>query len=172
MNLGKLLGAGKSFISGGKPAAYREDKRFYLPQFVSSKNPFANPALVSTQVELPKSPVPGSVAPPKKTAPGVKTQKMPAVAVQGATARATTWVSKLNPALIFGTAPAAVNRNVPPVQAELSLEKVKVVHNDLTDADVEVVPMKSRSAREPAATQPAKKSWADLGERIMKATAL
>jgi hypothetical protein len=37
---------------------------------------------------------------------------------------------------------------------------------------VEVVPMKSRSAREPAATQPAKKSWADLGERIMKATAL
>ena len=45
MNLGKLLGAGKSFISGGKPAAYREDKRFYLPQFVSPKNPFANPAV-------------------------------------------------------------------------------------------------------------------------------
>jgi hypothetical protein len=172
MNLGKLLGTGKSFISGGKPAAYREDKRFYLPQFVSPKNPFANPAPVSTQVELPKSPVPASMVPPKKAAPWVKTQKMPAVAAQGATARATTWVSKLNPALIFGAAPSAANKNVTPVQVELSLEKVKVVHNDLTDADVEVVPMKSRPAREPAATQPAKKSWADLGERIMKATAL
>jgi hypothetical protein len=172
MNLGKLLGTGKSFISGGKPAAYREDKRFYLPQFVSPKNPFANPAAGSMQVELPKSPAPGSVAPPKKAAAWVKTQKMPAVAAQGATARATTWVSKLNPALIFGTAPVIANRNVTPVQVELSLEKVKVVHNDLTDADVEVVPMKSRPAREPATTQPAKKSWADLGERIMKATAL
>ncbi len=59
-----------------------------------------------------------------------------------------------------------------PVQVELSLEKVKVVHNDLTDADVEVVPMKSRPARELPASQPAKKSWADLGERIMKVTAL
>ena len=37
------------------------------------------------------------------------------------------------------------------MQAELSLEAVKVVHNDLTDADVEMVPMKSRPAREPAA---------------------
>ena len=54
MNLGKLLGTGKSFISGGKPAAYREDKRFYLPQFVSPKNPFANSV---------PSPVP--VAPPE-----------------------------------------------------------------------------------------------------------
>ncbi len=85
MNLGKLLGTGKSFISGGKPAAYREDKRFYLPQFVSPKNPFANPGPVSTQVELPKSPAPGSVAPPKKAAPWVKTQKIPAVATRGAT---------------------------------------------------------------------------------------
>ncbi len=55
MNLGKLLGAGKSFISGGKSAAYREDKRFYLPQFGSPKNPFATAGAVSTQDELPKS---------------------------------------------------------------------------------------------------------------------
>jgi hypothetical protein len=60
-----------------------------------------------------------------------------------------------------------------PVQPELSLETVKVVHNDLTDADVEIVPMKSRPVREPAADmQPAKKSWEILGERIMRATAL
>jgi hypothetical protein len=175
MNLGKLLGTGKSIIGGGKPAAYRTDKRFYLPQFVSPKNPFANPAVPATQTELPKpSPQNSSAVPAKKSpSPWAKTQKMPVSSVQGATARATTWVSKLNPAAIFRAAPSSANKIATPVQVELSLEKVKVVHNDLTDADVEIVPMKSRPAREPAADlPPAKKSWSDLGERIMKATAL
>ena len=59
------------------------------------------------------------------------------------------------------------------VQTELSLEKVKVVHNDLTDADVEIISMKSRPASYPVAdSQSAKRSWESLGERIMKATAL
>lgn len=171
MNLGKLLGAGKSIIGGGKPAAYRTDKRFYLPQFVSPKNPFANPAAEPAEAELPKPPPQNSVAPVKKAAtPLAKTQKMTAIAPHGATARATTWVSKLNPAAIFRAGPSSAGKGAPPVQAELSLEKVKVVHNDLTDADVEIVPLKSRPA--PAEMQPAKKSWSDLGERIMKATAL
>ena len=173
MNLGKLLGAGKSFISGDKPAAYRQDKRFYLPQFVSPKNPFTNPAAPATTDEPPKAPAPVTGAPAKKFAlPWAKTEKMPVVAACGAPARATTWVSKLNPASIFGAAPPAANRNMTPVQVELSLEKVKVVHNDLTDAEVEVVPLKSRPAREPAPSPAGKKSWADLGERIMRATAL
>lgn len=173
MNLGKLLGAGKSFISGGKPAAYRTDKRVYLPQFVSPKNPFTNPTAVPTQTELPKPPVENSPAIVKKITPSwIKTQTMPVLVAQGATARKTTWVSKLNPASIFRTAPPAAS-DATPVQVELSLEKVKVVHNDLTDADVEVVPMKSRPAREPAAEmRSSNNSWTDLGERIMKATAL
>jgi hypothetical protein len=49
-------------------------------------------------------------------------------------------------------------------QAELSLDAVRVVHNDLSDVDVEVVPMKSRSA--PPENKPAKKSWEVLGERL------
>ena len=172
MNLGKLLGAGKSFISGGKPAAYRADKRVYLPQFVSPKNPFANHTATAAPVESSKQSVEIAPAAAKKVAPAwVKTQKLPAV-VQGASSRKSTWVSKLNPASIFRAAPSSANEATP-VQVELSLEKVKVVHNDLTDADVEVVPMKSRPAREVSAeTQPASKSWTDLGERIMKATAL
>jgi hypothetical protein len=174
MNLGKLLGAGKSFVSGHNATAYRTDKRIYLPQFVSPKNPFANPATTVTQAELPKPAGRISAGPVKKNAlPWVKTKKMPAVTDQGATARATTWVSKLNPVSIFRAAPPFAGKNVMPVQVELSLEKVKVVHNDLTDADVEIVPMKSRPAREPASDmQPAKKSWEVLGERIMKATTL
>jgi hypothetical protein len=181
MNLGKLLGAGKSFVSGRSSAAYRADKRVYLPQFVSPKNPFANPvnpAAGAAQAELPKSPAVAPVAPVKKTTPPwMKTQKMPGpvagLPAQVATARTTTWVSKLNPVSIFRAAPASADKNLTPVQVELSLEKVKVVHNDLTDAEVEVVPMKSRPAREPAVNlPPAKKSWEVLGERIMKATAL
>jgi hypothetical protein len=83
-------------------------------------------------------------------------------------------VSKLNPISIFCAVPPFADKNVTPVQVELSLEKVKVVHNDLSDADVEIVPMKSRPARGPAPADlpPAKKSWEALGERIMKATAL
>jgi len=50
---------------------------------------------------------------------------------------------------------------------------VKVVHNDLSDADVEVVPIKSRPAvAEIHDLSPAKKSWEILGERLLRATAL
>ncbi|MEI9963027.1 MAG: hypothetical protein WDM76_18515 [Limisphaerales bacterium] len=82
-----------------------------------------------------------------------------------------TWTSKLNPASLWRSAePAAGQR---PVQTELSLEKVKVVHNDLTDADVEVVPMKSRPARQKMPDlPPAKQSWELLGERLLRVTAL
>src|SRR3989442_10674443 len=168
MNLGKLLGAGKSFISGRKSAAYRTDKRFYLPQFVSPKNPFAaaaaaTAATTATQVELPGPAAKKTVEPMKKTTPltWMKTQKLPVVAAPAAPARATTWASKLNPASLFRSAPAAVDKNVTAVQAELSLEKVKVIHNDLTDADVEIVPMKSRPAPEPvlAGLPPPRRSW-------------
>jgi hypothetical protein len=168
MNLGKLLGAGKSFMSGQRAAAYRADKRVYLPQFGSPKNPFANPATAPAQSELPKPTAENSVVTVKKNTPPpwAKTQKNSAPLPV-----APAWVSKLNPVSIFRTAPTFADKNATPLQAELSLEKIKVVHNDLTDAEVEIVPMKSRPARA-AETPPVKKSWADLGERIMKATAL
>lgn len=51
-----------------------------------------------------------------------------------------------------------------PLQTELSLDSVKVVHNDLSDVDVEVVPIKSRTG---AAELPApKKAWEFVGERL------
>jgi hypothetical protein len=179
MNFGKLLGAGKSFISGGKPTAYRTDKRFYLPQFGSPKNPFATVASAPTpapaQAELSKPAVKKSFEQLKKTTalPWAKTRKLPAVAALARSAGATSWATKLNPVSLFRTAPTK-DPGVAAVQTELSLEKVKVVHNDLTDADVEIVPMKSRPAPEPipADSRPVKRSWEALGERIMKATAL
>ena len=178
MNLGKLLGAGKSFISGGKSAAYRTSKRAYLPQFVSAKNPFAPGAATATQVELPQSAGKKSGAQPDKNTPSVWTktgnQAAPAATIQPRPVRATNWATRLNPVSLFRTAPAITNNGVATVQTELSLEKVKVVHNDLSDADVEIVPMKSRPTTGPTSSdlQPAKRSWEVLGERIMKATAL
>lgn len=49
-------------------------------------------------------------------------------------------------------------------QTELSLDSVKVVHNDLSDVDVEIVPIKSRAV---APDMPApRKSWEFVGERL------
>lgn len=167
MNFGKLLGTGKSFINGGKSAEYRMDKSVYLPKFVSPKNPFAT----ATQTELPQPVAEVSPAPAKKqiTPSWVKTQKMPEISSHPKSLAA--WTSKLNPVSLFRSSePAAGQR---PVQSELSLEKVKVVHNDLTDADVEVVPMKSRPARQEVPDlPPAKQSWELLGERLLRVTAL
>jgi hypothetical protein len=158
MKLGNMLAAGKSFISGGASAAYRENKRVYLPKFNSGKNPFA-----------PKAPEQNgaAVAPAKKvTLPVVaKSPKLPALAP--APLRATNWANKLNP---FRAAPVAATP-MPTVQPELlSLSGVKVIHNDLTDADVEVVPAKSRGAALPEAPMlpPAREPWEFMGERLMK----
>ena len=124
MNLGKLLGAGRSFFGGRGVVSYRKDKRVYLPKFNGEKNPFV------PEVEV------------KKTAVAPKTEKIPVFAPQK-TLRATNWAEKLNPF----RAPVPVAMPVQnAVQAELSLNAVKVLHNDLSDADVEVVPIKSRVA--------------------------
>ena len=143
MNLGKLLGAGKSFVSGGKVPAYREDKRVYLPKFVSPKNPFGS----ATQTELPQPPAEDSAAPAQKISTPVlaKTQKMPVISASPKSLAA--WTTRLNPMTMLRGPASQAEDAKSPVQVELSLEKVKVVHNDLTDADVEIVPIKSRPAR-------------------------
>jgi hypothetical protein len=173
MNFGKLLGTGKSFVNGGKPAAYRADKRVYLPKFVSPKNPFAS----ATQVELPQpvaampaAAMPVAPAPTKKHVLPSWMQPSPKPEISSQPKPLAAWTTKLNPASLWrGSEPAKATRAV---QTELSLEKVKVVHNDLTDADVEVVPMKSRPAR-PVVPDlpPAKHSWEILGERMLEVRA-
>jgi len=154
MNLGKLLGAGKSFFGGGGKVAYHTDKNFYLPKFNADKNPFA---------PKPVEPAPAPAA--EKTSGAsvaAKTQKIPVFAAQQPRpeipVRATSWTDKLNP--FRAPQPARLApQNV--TQVELSLEAVKVVHNDLADADIEVVPVKSRTAAlpEPAMLPPSRSAW-------------
>jgi hypothetical protein len=159
MNLGKLLGAGKSFFGGGGKVAYREDKKFNLPKFNADRNPFA-PKAASSADSLNKVSLPAAA----------KTQKIPVFAAPtpkpAGPTRVTSWKDKLNP--FRAPAPSAPVASV--VQVELSLESVKVVHNDLADADIEVVPVKSRTISQPEAPMlpPARQSWEFLGERLVK----
>ena len=147
MNLGKLLAAGKSIIGGSREISYRISDRSYLPKFISPKNPFVPPP-VRTE------PAPVVAATPVKSrmaSDGTKTQKLPAFA--RALPRKQSWVKKLNPLSFWRDArPATPEKSLRPLQAELSLDRVKVVHNDLSDADVEIVPIKSRTL--PGAAEP------------------
>jgi hypothetical protein len=142
MNLGKLLAAGKSIIGGRGEIAYRISDRAYLPKFISSKNPFAPAAKVEPAPKVVVAPIKKGMA-----SDGTKTQKLPTF--PAARFRKTGWISKFNPISIWrGSRPQTPQKAQPPLQAELSLDRVKVVHNDLSDADVEIVPIKSRTAAE------------------------
>jgi hypothetical protein len=167
MKLGKLMAAGKSLVSGRGAMAYRESKQAYLPKFGSPKNPFVTPA----QAESPKTSLENPVAPMEKVSmpSWTKTQKIPAIS--GTPKSLATWTTKLNPMTMLRGSQEEKTFS-PVVQTELSLDSVKVVHNDLTDADVEIIPMKSRPQKIVADLPPAKKSWEILGERLLKATAL
>ena len=144
MNLGKLLVAGKSVINGCAEVSYRANRHVYLPKFGLAQNPFKSP----DEAEPVKPAAETIAAPIKKAGPPVaaKTQKMPAWPARPA--RATSWASKLNPISMWRSPAPAAPSAPGPVQSELSLDSVKVVHNDLSDADVEVVPIKSRTAGE------------------------
>ena len=168
MNLGKLLVAGKSIINGREEISYRANRRVYLPKFGLAQNPFKSP----DEAE-PVMPAAETIAAPIQkaaTPAATKTQKLPTLAPKPV--RATTWASKLNPISMWrGPAPAAPDAQGP-VQSELSLDSVKVVHNDLSDADVEVVPIKSRTAGEAAVPvlPPPTRPWEFLAERMFHAT--
>jgi hypothetical protein len=118
MNLGKLLGV--NIFGGRRPTAYREDKRVYLPKFNAAGTPVAapTPAMASR-------PAPAAVRPNVASA-----------------ARTTGGLARLNP---FRTTTPAAPVAVRAVQPELSLASVKVIQNDLADADIEVVPVRSRT---------------------------
>jgi hypothetical protein len=103
------------------------------------------------------------------------------------------WLKKLNPMVWLGNRKTAEPKKsaIPrfgkaPVQGELSLDNIKVMRNDLSEADVEVVPMKARPAKkvspaptptaapEPAAAAmaipelpPPTNAWEFLGERLL-----
>jgi hypothetical protein len=161
MSLGKLLASGKSFVNGRSKAAYREDKRVYLPKFGLAKNPFTAPV----QTELPKVEAQESVAPCEKIAASAQPAKSLA-----------TWTRKLNPVSVWRDSQEGKSAPRLVIQADLSLDTVKVVHNDLSDADVEIVPIKSRPPREMSESvlqvDGGGNSWSRLGAKFFGANAV
>jgi hypothetical protein len=70
------------------------------------------------------------------------------------------------------TNPAIPGFTKPPVQGELSLDRIKVVRNDLSDADLEVIPAKPPTAPVMRATEGAastESAWRRVTARVIGA---
>lgn len=167
MSLGRLLAAGKTLVSsGGGGGRYRLSKQRLLPKFVSPKNPFVSseasaksPAPANgvsksaAELKRPELPPAGgrfvaeanSITMPKPAVavaarePAKETEKKKRLPVQTRLAHGIAklgeWGKKLNPFSRRLQKPAP-SKSVA-LQEELSLDAVRVVRNDLTDADCE-----------------------------------
>jgi len=131
---------------------YRINKRAALPKFISPRNPFA-PA------RQPETPPLASAEVARKNRGQMPTRaklNSTAVAPTGLQAwvreRAARWIGdwkqRFNPLPQLPGRPGPARSAGPrftkaPVQSELSLDKVRVMRNDLSDADFEVVPART-----------------------------
>ena len=186
MSLGKLLKAGKGLMGGPYGTRYQMHKHVRLPKFGSARNPFApetrgDKPSASTDATPPEITSPGD-SPAVPLSPSLKSAAPLAVVGKAVRRLGAKWGS-VNPftRLTKRTGPArsATFRPgiAPPVQAELSLEKVQVVRNDLTDADVEIVPAVPPAATEESPpllaamgkNEPAGNTWSRLSTRFFGA---
>jgi hypothetical protein len=206
MSLGRLLTTGKSLVGLHSSSSRYQLRKGALPKFESSKNPFAAKAQPGTEDE----PSLIKLTPAEMAAASLKeTQRLPLLvpkptvlppapkpiepvrpaqpaAPETVPAAVESWLKKINPLVWWGnrksaeSTPAVARFNKRPVQAEFSLDNIKVMRNDLSDADVEVVTAKSRppaasmiAADAPAAAMaipelpPARNAWEYLGERLL-----
>ncbi len=197
MSLVRLLTAGKSLVGSQNPQSrYHLSRRPALPTFGGKQNPFrattlpeaaqsatpaptlppAEPAhvVVPARAEglgMPLTPAPEAAAPNVAgSAPGsepLAPAAMPGFG-RGALVR---YAEKFKSWLALGRRPAggrvAPRLVKPMVQCELSLERVRVVRNDLSDSDVEIV------ARSAPATEAVEKApggaWEKVAERLFGA---
>src|SRR6266496_997666 len=151
MSLGRLLATGKSLVGGQNSSSrYHLNKQMRLPKFVSPRNPFATevkaeaapprPVATETNPSVPKAPAVGT--------PGEGSTKRAAWVARLVLAlrRSGGWLGKANPFSRFPKLARTKKSAIPcftksPVQSELRLDNVQVVRNDLSDADLEVVPV-------------------------------
>jgi hypothetical protein len=185
MSLGRLLAAGKSLMGGRDDVSpYRVNKGVRLPKFGSTRNPFAPPAKTEASPTCAKASAKAwgekAVVARAKADADMAEKKDFRVSVLAWAARwIGKWIRKMNPVTQLakrpGTFKSAVPRFAkPPVQSELSLDKVQVVRNDLSDADFEVVRVKTPVAISPGPTaltsqdefEPAGGTWNRLRTRF------
>jgi hypothetical protein len=181
MSLLRLLTSGKSLVGlRDTESPYRLTSQNLLPQFGPARNPFSSRAKAELAQNEARSPehhneraTPGAKPdlPVSNGEPAVVLQKgaehRAAPARFSARNLAVALWRRLAALLsgsqtrLFGlftrpsgraAKPAIPRFPKPPVQGELSLDRIKVVRNDLSDADLEVVAAKPPAA--PAATAP------------------
>ncbi len=146
MSLVRLLTAGKSLVGlQESESRYRVTSQRLLPKFEAKKNPFGAPAAREPGPKQPVTAEVGAVAAAETPAAGTLQPDDPEQAIgKGFAGRCSKvlseWFSSLR-CLIFGRREkgTARRRSKRMVQSELSLEAVRVVRNDLSDSDVEVV---------------------------------
>ena len=170
MSLVRLLTSGKSLMGlNNVTNRYQMQTKHLLPKFGNMKNPFSTrskPAVASMESHS----APPALTPVETAAANLKeTVRLPAVApspactgkVSDAAMRTSIadviggWLGRIN---LLGwwsarqrtrSKPAIPAFNKGPVQSELSLDKIKVVRNDLNDADIEVVSAKVMAKANP-----------------------
>lgn len=163
MSLGRLLTAGKSLVGGQEVTSrYRMHEHLRLPKFISPRNPFTTEAGAATAVRQPseveyKRPVRVASAPPASASasPGRAARR---VGWSGAGRWLSQWWGRVN---LFSRAASSVPRiesrspcfTKGSVQGELHLDQVRVVRNDLSDADLEIVPVMKSPAPDKRAPQ-------------------
>jgi len=176
MSFGKLLAAGRSFVGGQGVGRYRLNPGARLPKFISPKNPFAQPpkdAVVQTvSSEAPAQNLPNQDADTGARAASVNSFSKDAARVSVRSKFRIPFVGgarKLNPLQLFSRRRAKPRSAEPrvdekPVQGELSLERVRVVRNDLADADLDgSSPGGVRGGRKPS---PGEGAWGRLSARV------
>lgn len=172
MSLGKLLTTGKSLVGLHNSNARYQLRKGALPKFESAKNPFVSRA----HVEVPSPVAEREPQLPKLTPAEIaaanlkKTQRLPVFDAQGEVvsevsqpaepakvpAVVDSWLKRINPMVWWenrkpaAAKPAVQRFNKVPVQGELSLDNIKVMRNDLSETDMEVVSAKPRAAAVPS----------------------
>jgi len=160
MSLLKLLSVGQSFSGSSDQGRYRLATGQGLPKLAPVQRPVtlapanmfesasAAPVAIAEPLPTTPNPAPTPVAQPEPAAPSPKATVPYEVPTTASIAAAQ--VRKKYPFLLR---PAARPTGRTWVQSELSLDSVKPLRNDLSDSDLEVVPMKV--AIKPAPTAPA-----------------
>jgi hypothetical protein len=155
-----LLTAGKSLIGlQNVTSRYRMRSRFLLPKFGAAKNPFASDVSDVSEAVPEPAPEVRPMSEEEVAAANLKETKRLPVAPPALIPRGLAptvkresifeRILKLNPLAWWKSWRTPARRPLPrpsratPVQGELSLDKITVVRNDLTDADLEIVPAKT-----------------------------
>jgi hypothetical protein len=193
MSLGRLLTNGKSLVGLQDPTTrYEMRSKNLLPKFGSEKNPFttARPeSLKPVDVEKIQVESHGAMSADENAAENLKRgPKLPEmVSLKKNSVKKPNftgfskafdviggWVKKLNPlARLKNRKPSEPKRAIQPfgkpaVQGELSLENIRVMRNDLSDADLEIVPVKP-AIKEPAMDEsPAESAKTERRNELIK----